>query len=657
MKCSNASSVASCRLTLRALLIAVGLTVLGNLWIDRAELVAHVFQGSEAVPPVPAVAFLLLLVALNPLLTRLWRRLALSRAEILFIYCFLAIAITMAGPGIVKYLFPATTALFYFATPENRYEQFQPYLPAWFAPRNLEVLRAMYEGAEEGGVPWGAWKGPLLLWTAFFGVLWLTLLSLTVLLQRQWTERERLTFPLLYLPLEVTGEGDGTWLGAAFFKNPLMWLGFGLSSLYNLLNILHAFNPSVITLGRTFNLGALFTERPLNAIQPLYFWYRPELIGFGYLVSLDVLLSTWVCYFLLKAESVGAVLLGYDLAGFPFPLEQGTGAYVALALFLLWIARHHWRDVIRRTFNFQRTASPQEVRRYRLALLGFGGGLAVLYFWLWAAGMAWWVLLIYWALIFAFALVYIRIRAETGVPNIWLFPYWQQEKAILNAFGSTPLAPGGDYTTLTVMSAVAFLPRGYFPSAAAYQLESLKLAEETRLRRSSMVWVIVLALLVGLAAAYWTNLTSYYQYGINVLDGGSIQGGYRCTLARNEYDQLASYAQMPKPPDRLRTGFSLVGFLFTALLLVLRTVFLRFPLHPLGFALATTYGDRLWGPFLLVWGLKLGVFKLGGANLYKRLIPAFLGLALGHFFLGGVVWGNLAMYAGDAGFRYGVHFG
>jgi hypothetical protein len=39
--------------------------------------------------------------------------------------------------------------------------------------------------------------------------------------------------------------------------------------------------------------------------------------------------------------------------------------------------------------------------------------------------------------------------------------------------------------------------------------------------------------------------------------------------------------------------------------------------------------------------MKSLIVRYGGARLYQRLAPAFIGLALGHFFWGGLVWGNL----------------
>ena len=73
--------------------------------------------------------------------------------------------------------------------------------------------------------------------------------------------------------------------------------------------------------------------------------------------------------------------------------------------------------------------------------------------------------------------------------------------------------------------------------------------------------------------------------------------------------------------------------------------------------MATSYGDLIWGPMLVVWTTKVLILGLGGVRLYKRLAPLFVGFALGHFFAAGAVWGSLGIWGGEAFKRYAVWFG
>jgi len=73
--------------------------------------------------------------------------------------------------------------------------------------------------------------------------------------------------------------------------------------------------------------------------------------------------------------------------------------------------------------------------------------------------------------------------------------------------------------------------------------------------------------------------------------------------------------------------------------LVLRNINLRFPFHPAGFVIGMNQGRRFWAPFLIVWGIKSLLLKIGGVGAYRRLMPAFLGIVIGHFFFVGIIMG------------------
>ena len=83
----------------------------------------------------------------------------------------------------------------------------------------------------------------------------------------------------------------------------------------------------------------------------------------------------------------------------------------------------------------------------------------------------------------------------------------------------------------------------------------------------------------------------------------------------------------------------------------------RFPLSPLGFAIASSYSVFIWFPAFIVWVAKSLIVRFGGARLYRRFVPFFLGLALGHFFSAGVCLGIAGLWDTELATRYMVHFG
>jgi len=634
-----------------------------------AEVVTFFCQITEAVPAVPAVAFLMALVVVVPLVRRLSKRWALKRVEILSIYVFLTVATSMAGPGIARFFINTIPVLFYFDTPENDFASYQRNLPDWMVPHDKEIIRQLYEGAPEpeGGVnfltrqfgliPWHAWARPMAMWGLFFLALWVLLMCVTVAFRRQWSEKEKLIYPLLYLPMEVTDDIDGAGLVGAFFRNKIMWIGFGLAFLYNIGNIANAYNPQIVALGKYYDIGRLFTERPLSALRPIQLHYRPEMIGFGYLMSTEVALSVWVFYLVLKLESLVTAVMGVQMAGFPFAQEQSMGAYVAMALTLVWVARHHLWDVVRKAFSrAPEVHDADEPMSYRTTVIGGLIALIVTAGWMMFAGMTFWLTAVYLALIVMTALVYTRIRAEIGVPLIWMFPYYQQYKVIKYFAGSRVFLSNGSWRSATVFTTLVFLSRGYFPSLMGYQAEGFRVARDTNMKAKPMAWNLVLALIVGLAVAVWLHLRSYYAYGAGGLR--SLEG-WGAGISKAEYTELTGWAKAPALPDMPRIVATLAGFVVAGGLMGVRSVFLKFPLHPLAFCMTTSYGELIWGTFFLVWLIKTLVFKLGGMKTYRQLIPGFIGLALGHYFTAGIVYSLIGSSgsAPDWVQRYGVWFG
>ncbi len=631
--------------------------VISLFWILSAGMVGRGAQIGESVPVIPAMAVLFVLTLVAPLAGRVWRRLKMTQGDVLLVYVFLCIAVTCSSVGVVRLLLPSLTAAQYFATPDNDLQLLSTYFPRWLVPQDPAAIRDMYEGSDGAIVPWGTWAVPLISWTFFLVATFVSMLGIMTLFRRRWAEKEHLTFPIVHLVMDISEQTPGR-LVSGFFRNPVMWLGFGLALLFNVLNILHSWNPSVPALGRGYSLAALFTERPWSAISPLGIAWRPENFALGYLVSTEITLSVWVFYLLLRFSNVAATAAGYDISGFPFDQEQSTGAYLALGIFLVWVAREELAQILRKAFAAASTElnDENEPMSYRGAIIAAVGGFVVMVVFAAKAGMLLWTASIYFGLILLFAMVYARARAEAGAAMVWLFPFYQHKRMMMYALGSAPFAPQGNITNLTIFSMFMFLSRGYYQSMMAYQIEASKIASRANIHQRAMtVWLIV-ALVLGLFGAYYIHMQAYYTHGANILEGGTTEGGYRTRLARMEFEATAGYLKSHIKPDAKRATAGLVGFIVAAVLILLRLVFLRFPLHPLGYAMVTSYGGPIWGPFFMVWVIKSIVMRVGGMRLYRQLIPFFVGLFLGHFFTIGMVWGWLNLYVGPER-SYGVHFG
>lgn len=88
------------------------------------------------------------------------------------------------------------------------------------------------------------------------------------------------------------------------------------------------------------------------------------------------------------------------------------------------------------------------------------------------------------------------------------------------------------------------------------------------------------------------------------------------------------------------------GIMFV--LLFCRSKFLSFPIHPIGFVVTAAFStgqyfnpqasvNFIWGPMLIAWLLKSAIYKVGGTELFARLLPLIRGVIVGHL-VAIVVW-------------------
>ncbi len=642
-------------LSMRAAIISLIFFVISLLWMRQAGLIALGAQIGESVPVIPAIAAVLILTMVRPFLRKLPRIFDLPESQTMLIYSFLVIAVSMPSVGVVRQILPQITVPFYFAGPENEYALLQSEIPSWLAP-DQSVIQTMYEGTEDGSVPWRGWVTPLAAWTLFLLATYVTMYSLMLMFRRQWIHKEHLTFPIVRLVMNMS-DTEGREVTGGFLRNPVMWMGFALAMIYNVMNMLNAWNPAVPALGKYFQIGSLFTERPWSAMGGLSIAWRPENFGIGYLVSTDVLLSVWVFALLFKLSNVAATAMGYDISGFPMERQHSWGGYLAFGLVLLWVARGHLREVFRKAFTGDPAIDDsKEPYPYRVTVWAGIIGFVVMIVFAVKAGMWPWVAIWYLGICLLFAVVYARARAEAGAALVWLFPIAQHWEMTFNIFGSKLFQHGSSWANMSALGMFYWVSRGYFTSMSAYQIEGCRIAEESGINQRTMVKWMIAALLIGLIGAYAVHLNVYYGFGANILEGGTTQGGSRVQSSARAWDALSGFVKAHKLPDTGRTAAGISGFLITMLLMAARTFWLRFPLHPLGFVMVASYAGPIWGPFFIVWVIKSLVLRIGGMGTYRRLIPFFLGLVIGHFFTAGVVWGWVGLI-NDMYRKYGVWFG
>jgi len=594
-----------------------------------------------------ALAVLLVLVLLEPVLGRLF---SLGRRSYLYIYIA-----TLVGVGVydgVSRFLPVYTAAQYFGAPDNNYDQIADTYPSWFIPKDPDLMRQFYEGAS-GPVNMMPWVQTIGVWTVFFVVLWGTLLCICVLLRRHWVEDERLAFPLVQVPLYITGfartsqQSDGS-----IWRQPLMWAGFVVAAIHFASIMAHGANPSLPTLGPGYNLGEFFTEHPLNALSSYFlFVHNPQLVGLAYFAPQDVCFSMFFFFFLIKLMMLFYRATGLEEpSGFPFFWEMAAGAFVGIAIYYAWSGREYlrklWRSIVAGPGAEGAAArDPNAPISYRLAAIGAVTGFLLLCAWYIAAGMSWWIPPIFFGLIVLFATIFTRGRAEAGIGSLASFPFWQASRQIKSFLGTERLTPDGNYTNLSMLASLIFLHFGLFPETMTYQIEGLKISEDARLSPKGMTGLMSVALVLGMLAMMWFAVNAFYEWGGNTLSRGITEGGYHVRITVTELAAVDTVINgTHSPPDRARNAFTIGALLFTLLIVVIRINWLRFPLHPLGLVMTLPYGYAYWGPFFAAWLVKWGILKFGGIRLYSALIPFFIGMIVGQIFSLSIVWQVVALF-------------
>ena len=194
--------------TWRSVLIGAALIPANTFWI-----IDSVGQGYPTTVSLffNVIFCVFCLIGLNFAVSRVVPRAALNQGELLTVYVMVSLASALAGHDLLRVLVPMIGHAFHFATPENEWGAlFHRFVPDWLAVKDVDFLEEFYAGESslytERNLT--TWAGPTLLWTGFLLALATVMLALNLLVRKQWTENEKLSYPIIQLPLEMT-EGGG----------------------------------------------------------------------------------------------------------------------------------------------------------------------------------------------------------------------------------------------------------------------------------------------------------------------------------------------------------------------------------------------------------------------------------------------------------------
>ncbi|MBV9850748.1 MAG: hypothetical protein JO250_13830 [Armatimonadetes bacterium] len=632
--------------TPRAVCLGVLLLPLNAYWVVCMEVIRYSAHPTTLSLFFNCVFELVVLTLLNAGLTRLRPRWALGQGELLLVYAMLGIGSALCGHDSIQVLVPMLAWPVYNASTGNHWATlFAGTYPRWLTLTDHDAARGFFEGNSTLYTPdhLRAWAVPVAAWTLFLLTLLFVLQCVNTILRQQWTDNERLTYPLVRLPLEITAQAPGGPGGTPLTRQKLFWLGFALTAAADVVNALNYYFPSIPPLGTPGN-GASFWDlhqfivnKPWNAVGWTPASFYPFLVGLGMLMPMDFLFSLWFFYLFWKMQSVLVVANAWDAdPQMPYANYQSFGAYMLFCVSSLWLARHYLRQVLRCALGRPSELDDRdEPLRYRTALLGIAGGLLLLIGFSVSLGLAWWLAVLFFLIYLGLALAITRMRAELGTP-IHDLHMTGPDNLLPALLGPSTLGRHD----LGVFSVFYWFNRAYRCQPMPIQLEAFKMADASGGRRElrGWFWALLLAGGVGALCGFWAMLHLTYQFGaLAKADRGAMMA-----FGTETWNRLANWLQQPKPPNGSVMVASLVGFLFAAALQAMRVRFSWWPFHPLAYAVSSSFEINLvWMPLLIAWVVKSALLRYGGMRMYQQSLPFFYGLMLGQFVEGSLlnIWG------------------
>jgi hypothetical protein len=585
-----------------AMWIGIILAPLVCVWVFRSEILYNSADLASSALSFAAVGALLILVGMRVFIR------SLDTRRIILIYAAVAGTVGISTMGMVQFLITTLAAPFWFANPVNRWQEFWSAIPSWAAPRSPDVVRGFFLGHASLYAPavWHAWVTPVIAWSIFIAALLVAQYCIAHLMYPRWANEERLAFPIVQIPLTVT-EAKGS-------ARTYLIAGALVAIAIQGMNALHVLKPAIPELRvLPIDIGATIPP-PWNGIGVLWVTFYPCIIGLSMLVPTNILLSSVFFYALSKGENLAGHMWGLHAGSpggvaFPYSGEQAQGAVLALALVVIWSARH----TLRRSFS-----DPTS----RLVWAAFVISMLIMLGYGIALGLHPATAILFFGLFMVFMISVGWLRAAVGL--IWNLgndvSWWAR------AFMTGPM-------TMNQGVGLAYLRWFSFGDFRAHALptyvDMMRLTDAAQIRRRRLVIALAVGSLLSIIASLWVALDVYYRYGA----ASALTDQWRTYQGRVPFDMLRSQLDGTVPPlDMPRILAVVWGVVFTFGLQVANLKLMWWPFHPAGFVMAQTGAlEWFWCPMLIAAVIKTLIMRIGGLKLYRRAIPFFIGLVLGDY--------------------------
>jgi len=612
---------------LKALILGFLVSVFVNLASPYTESVGFSNFSWSYLPEGAAIP-LLFILAVNLLLTKARRELALNRSELLLVLV-MALVANSTSIWLIYFFLAAIVSPHYFATTENEwYDLLLPYLPEELIISDSDhAVRWFYEGVPQGSpIPWKSWLIPLGYWIPFFIALLLASYTLIIFFRKQWMAEEKLAYPIMQ-PIIHLAESK-----RFFWSSSLLWVGVAIPLFIATLDVTKHIYPGVPAfpvdhLG-SLNWGAVSGSHGFSSLVGCINFVA---VGVGYFVPQDVLLSIWLFYLIIKVGEVailshtGRWFLGsggmfiWGDAGIAW---QSFGAFVVFVALMVFRGRSQLREFINAAFR-RGPSYTNEPMTPRTTISVFLVSISFMMLWLDYFQLPLKVVLIFMPLLLLIYLGVARVVCQSGI--FYVVPPMIAQNPCIYLLSARRIGTQG-----MISLGLTYAWHGDVQSIlSGLSAQSIKLQRAIGYTGKQLTIAILIAVLSGLFIAPLGVIVTGYKQGALNWSTWLFQG-----FGANTYNQVLGQIQSSAGQGfewEISLYFA-VGSIMMLITTILYYRFLWWHVHPIGLAVVSSFTlYAVYIGFFIAWAIKHLMLRWGGLQLYSKGTPFFIGLLIGHY--------------------------
>ncbi len=671
-------SVRAVILGLLAAMFIAGVGYFNNGYMRLTSLVGNYL-------PISVFGLLILVVLLvNPVLYKMNRAWRLRPAELAVITAFALVSCAVPGAGFMR-TFTTTLVMpiqYNESNPSWQQANVLSYVPPQLLPAGGQMDPAVVDNFLAGqrvgqenislhGVPWEGWKQPLSIWLPMLMLLSVAVITLSMVLHRQWSHHERLRYPIAAFAESLVEQDENHAMGS-IFRNRLFWIGLAVILAIRIVNGYYAWNTRSIQVPLQFDFTAISSRFPDIYSAPFgSFVLRPQLfptvVAFSFFLASDVGLSLGLSHLLGVLVGMAFVTGGVNIAGTDMegglPQWQRFGSFLGIAILLGYTGRRYYWQVLRRAITFRASSDAEPWAAW--ACRGFLAACAGLVWMLMSLGLEAPLAILGVMLVLLLFLVMARMTAEGGL--FWIQPYWGPMAVMVGLFGYEALGPQGLMILGLFTVVMSVDPR---EALMPFIVNGLKIADDQKVKPSRVGWsaigVFAMAVAVAVPLVLWAN----YNYGKPPSDGWAAN-----SVPKMPYDLGVKGINSLRAGDQLETSIALsegstggwgrllaadpnprflaaagVGLALAVTFSLARLRFPWWPIHPIIFLAWGTYPMAVFAiSFLVGWAVKVAITRITGGQGYQKAKPIMVGVIAGDLLGGLIFMGIGALYYGSTG--------